>query len=231
MTMEAVVLAGGLGTRLDSVLQHTPKALAPVAGRPFLEVLLKRLHTSGVTRVILSVGYLGGMIVDHFGEEFQGLELSYSVETEPLGTGGATRKSLDMAVSNSVLVLNGDTMVDVDYSTMLRRHIELGASVSVALTQVADTARYGRVVVNGDRIVDFAEKSARGAGQINAGVYGLNRDLFTACPMPDVFSLERDFLVPYVRELQPLAFETSGYFIDIGTPEDLSRAQVELSGL
>ena len=227
--MEAIVLAGGFGTRLAPVIQGMPKVMAPVGNRPFLELLLSRLKQKGMRRVILSVGYMAAMIHERFGEQFDGLELAYAVEDEPLGTGGATLRALTLASSGSVFVLNGDTLVDLDYAAMLSRHIDHGAIASIAVAEVADCTRYGRILVQEDCVVGFAEKGQSGSGQINAGAYVLNRDVFAPYNMPTVFSLEKDFFVPYIKQLHPLAFVTSGYFIDIGIPEDLARAQSELT--
>jgi D-glycero-alpha-D-manno-heptose 1-phosphate guanylyltransferase len=226
--MEAIVLAGGLGTRLASVIQGKPKVMAPVGGRPFLDLLLRRLERKGIRRVILSVGYLANAIREHFGDRFDGLELAYAVEEEPLGTGGAARSALGMARSDSVFVLNGDTFVDLDYAAMLSGHVKLGATASIAVAEVADCTRFGRILIEKERVVGFAEKGQSGPGQINAGAYVLNRDVFAPYPMPAAFSLENDFFVPYIKELRPLAFVTLGYFIDIGIPADLERAQREL---
>jgi D-glycero-alpha-D-manno-heptose 1-phosphate guanylyltransferase len=226
--MEAIVLAGGLGTRLASVTHGVPKVLAPVGDRPFLELLLRRLQQKGIWRVILSVGYMASMIRGQIGEEFDGLELAYAVEDEPLGTGGAASKALALAHNDSVLVLNGDTFVDLDYTAMLSAHINLEAEASIAVAEVADCSRFGRVIMQEGRVAGFAEKGQSGPGQINAGVYVMNRDVFAAYNMPAAFSLEKDFFAPYIKQLRPLAFVTSGYFIDIGVPDDLARAQREL---
>ena len=137
MTMEAIVLAGGRGTRLASVIRDVQKALAPVGNQPFLELLLLRLKQSGFTRVILSVGYLHGMIREHFGSLFEGVELTYAGEEEPLGTGGATLRALRLGHSSPVFVLNGDTLVDLDFDAMLSRHVAREASVSLAVAEMA----------------------------------------------------------------------------------------------
>jgi D-glycero-alpha-D-manno-heptose 1-phosphate guanylyltransferase len=226
--MEAIVLAGGLGTRLASVIQGMPKVMAPVGNQPFLALLLLRLQQKGMERVILSVGYLSGMIRGHFGDNFEGLELAYAIEDEPLGTGGATLKALSRADSESVFVLNGDTYVDIDYAAMLSRNIDAGVKASIAVAEVDDCTRFGRIAVEEGRVVGFAEKGKSGPGKISAGVYVMNRDLFAPYNMPAAFSLENDFFVPHIKALRPLAFVTSGYFIDIGIPEDLARAQSEL---
>jgi D-glycero-alpha-D-manno-heptose 1-phosphate guanylyltransferase len=226
--MEAIVLAGGFGRRLSPVIQGIPKVMAPVGGRPFLELLLRRLKQQGIGRVILSVGYLASSIGEHFGAQFEGLELAYAAEDEPLGTGGAILNALTLASSPVVFALNGDTYVDVDYAAMLSRHTALGVHVSIAVAEVPDCTRYGRVLLEQDRIVGYAEKGQSGPGKISVGVYAMNSDLFASYNMPGVFSLENDFFVPHIRQLRPLAFLTPGYFIDIGIPEDLARAQSEL---
>ena len=226
--MEAIVLAGGFGTRLASVVQGVPKVLAPVGNRPFLELLLRRLKQRGMQRVILSVGYLASMIRERFGEQFEGVELAYAIEDEPLGTGGATRKALTMAQHDTVFVMNGDTFVDLDYAAMLSHHIDLEGVASIAVANTDDCTRYGRMITREGRVVGFTEKGQSGPGQISVGTYLMNRDLFAPYNMPAAFSLEQDFFVPNIKQLRPLAFATSGYFIDIGIPEDLARAQSEL---
>jgi D-glycero-alpha-D-manno-heptose 1-phosphate guanylyltransferase len=226
--MEAIVLAGGRGTRLASIIHDVPKVLAPVGNRPFLELLLHRLRQKGMERVILSVGYLADSIRDHFGDEFDGLELAYAVEEAPLGTGGAVMNALTMASTDAIFVMNGDTVVDLDYATMLARHIDAGVTASIAVVEVPDCTRYGRVVIQEGRVTGYTEKGYAGPGFISVGTYVMNRDVFAPYRMPAVFSIETDFFAPHIHELRPLAFITSGYFIDIGIPEDLARAQTEL---
>ncbi len=226
--MEAIVLAGGFGTRLASVVQGVPKVLAPVGKRPFLELLLRRLKLRGMQRVILSVGYMASMIRECFGEQFEGMELAYAIEDEPLGTGGATLRALTMAHCDTVFVMNGDTFVDLDYAAMLSHHIALEGIASIAAANADDCARYGRMITREERVVGFTEKGHSGPGQISVGTYVMNRDMFAPYHMPAAFSLEQDFFVPHIKQVRPLAFVTSGYFIDIGVPEDLARAQGEL---
>jgi D-glycero-alpha-D-manno-heptose 1-phosphate guanylyltransferase len=226
--MEAIVLAGGRGTRLASVIQGIPKVLAPVGDRTFLELLLQRLRQKGMRRVVLSVGYMASSIRDRFGDDFEGLELAYAVEEEPLGTGGATMMALTLASTDSVFVLNGDTFVDLEYADMLARHVDAGVTASIAVAQVPDCTRFGRVLIEHDRVAGYTEKGYAGPGLISAGTYVMNRDVFAPYDLPAVFSLETDFFVPHIKQLRPLAFVTAGYFIDIGIPEDLARAQTEL---
>lgn len=229
--MEAIVLAGGRGVRLAARVSGIPKAMAPVAGRPFLEILLRQLERSGCTRVILSVGYLHAVIEDHFGSEFAGMSLDYAVEESPLGTGGAIRKALAQATEEAVLVLNGDTFLDADYKEMLRVHWAANAAMTMAVTRQQDIARYGGVVMSGGRVVGFEEKGRSGPGWINAGAYVLNRNIKWPPQLPERFSFEKDFLGPCVAEIAPVAYEVTGYFLDIGVPEDFDRAQTELGRL
>jgi len=246
--MEAIVLAGGLGTRLASRLHGLPKPMAPVAGRPFLEILLNQLRRSGCTRVLLSVGLEHAIIQDHFGASFHGIEVDYVVESVPLGTGGAIRLALAEAREESVLVLNGDTFLDADYAAMLRFHASEGAAATLAVVHRDDVSRYGSVVIEDQRIVGFQEKgssnprqtsagptnsgqisaSPANSGWISAGTYVLQRNLAWPPGLAEKFSIEFDFFVPEVARLRPAAWKVDGFFLDIGVPEDLDRAQTEL---
>lgn len=227
--MEAIILAGGLGTRLGARLAHCPKAMAPIAGRPFLEILLDRLADAGCVRVILSVGHLREVILRAFAEQYRGMIIDFAIEEDPLGTGGAIRKALQMTHEESALVLNGDTYLDVDYSALWACHRAAGRPMTMAVAKVADTARYGGVVVEAERVAGFVEKGRTGSGWINGGAYVLNRDFAWPENLPGRFSFETDVLAPFVDTLRPAAFFCTGYFLDIGIPEDLDRAQVELA--
>jgi len=227
--MRAILLAGGMGTRLRSVVQDVPKPMAPVAGRPFLSHLLDYLEGQGIDEVILSVGYLRHIIIETIGERHGGVRVRYAIEEEPLGTGGGLRKALAMSGGFPVFALNADTLVHLDYRAMLRRQEEVGADLSIALRAVDDTARYGSATVEDGCIVSFAAADRPGQpGLINAGVYLFGANIL-AEGQPPAFSFERDFLEPRIAELRPLAFVADGYFIDIGVPEDYARAQIELA--
>ncbi len=228
--MEAIVLAGGLGTRLASKLDGIPKAMAPVGGRPFLEILLRQLKRAGCSRTLVSAGYLHEVIQEHFGTVFEGMRLDYVIEETPLGTGGAIRRALETANTEFVLALNGDTFLDADYGAMLRFHAAEGAAFTVAVTHQPDVARYGGVVVCDGRVVGFEEKRRAGAGWINAGAYVLPKKLAWPAELGEKFSFEKDFLATETARLAPAAFEVKGFFLDIGVPEDLDRAQRELAG-
>lgn len=228
--MEAIVLAGGLGTRLASRLHGLPKPMAPVAGRPFLEILLTQLRRSGCTRVLLSVGHQHTVIQDHFGESFDGMTVDYVVESVPLGTGGAIRLALAEAHEESVLVLNGDTFIDADYAAMLRFHASQNAVATLAVVHCDNVSRYGGVTIEDQDIVGFEEKGRSGPGWISAGTYVLARNLAWPPALPEKFSIETDFFMPEVARLRPAAYKVEGFFLDIGIPEDLDRAQTELAG-
>jgi D-glycero-alpha-D-manno-heptose 1-phosphate guanylyltransferase len=227
--MEAIVLAGGFGTRLATRLSGIPKPMAPVAGRPFLEILLTQLARAGCTRAILSVGYLHEVIADHFGASFGGVALDYAIEHAPLGTGGAIRLALTQAREDAVLVLNGDTFLDADYTGMLRLHATEAAVATIAVVHTSDVARYGGVTLEGHRIVAFEEKGRSGPGWISAGAYVLARKIAWPPALAEKFSIESDFFAPELERLRPAAYKVDGYFLDIGIPEALDRAQSELA--
>jgi D-glycero-alpha-D-manno-heptose 1-phosphate guanylyltransferase len=226
--MEAIFLAGGLGTRLAARLNGVPKPMAPVAGRPFLEILLNQLKRAGCTRAVLSVGHLHAVIEDHFGASFHGMRVEYAIEHAPLGTGGAIRAALGEASEKSVLVLNGDTFLDADYAAMLRFHEAQAAGLTMAIAHRPDVARYGGVLHEGARITGFQEKGRSGPGWINAGAYAMDKDMRWPAHLAERFSFETDFLAPEIARLAPAAYEVDGFFLDIGVPEDLDRAQTEL---
>jgi D-glycero-alpha-D-manno-heptose 1-phosphate guanylyltransferase len=223
--VEAIILAGGLGTRLRAVVPDLPKPLAPVGGRPFLAILLQNLSAQGFASVVLSVGYRHDMIRETFGARYGGLEIAYAVETSPLGTGGAIRLAARACHETDVFVLNGDSFVELEFADMLARHREAGALLSVCAVEVPDTSRYGRVLAERGRITGFTEKGVPGPGLINAGVYLMRRDLIETATLPEAFSFERDVLDARVDQLRPLVYLSRGRFIDIGVPEDYERAQ------
>jgi D-glycero-alpha-D-manno-heptose 1-phosphate guanylyltransferase len=228
--MEAIILAGGLGTRLAERVPGVPKAMAPVGGRPFLEILVHQLKKSGCSRIVLSVGYRRETIQAHFGASYAGIAVAYAAEETPLGTGGAIRRALGIANEEAALILNGDTFLDADYAAMTRHHRQSGATLTMAITQQLDIARYGGVIVKDGHITGFEEKGRRGPGWINAGAYVLNRNSDWPDELGETFSFEKDFLARHIDLLRPAAFHVDGFFLDIGVPEDYDRAQTELSG-
>jgi len=223
--MQAIILAGGLGTRLRSVLTDVPKPMAPIHGKPFLAYLIGYLKSQGITEIILSVHYLREQIQDYFKSSYQGVSIRYAIEEEPLGTGGAILHALKLVdPSQPVFVLNGDTFVKLNYQAMYQEKNNL---MAMALRNVPDCSRYGVVRVENQKVVAFEEQGGHYPGAINAGVYLLSSTLFQSYSLPKSFSFERDFLFPNIATLQPQAFMVEDYFIDIGIPEDYARALKE----
>lgn len=229
--MEAVILAGGFGTRLKSVVHDVPKPMAPVNGKPFLCYLLDQLDRQGCTHAVLAVGYKRNVIQNYFGNKYKGITLSYSVEDKPLFTGGALKKSLQMTTEDVVLVLNGDTFFGVNFQRMMDFHYQSHSEATLAVKELYDFSRYGTVLFDDHyRITQFREKKACRKGFINGGVYILNRLLFVNMTQ-DKFMMEKDFLEKYVDSKIFKAFPCDGYFIDIGIPEDYEKATKEFTKL
>lgn len=227
---EAIILAGGFGTRLQGVVKDVPKPMAPVNGRPFLTYVLDYLIDYHYTKVVLSVGYLHEKVEEYFGNVYQSLEIAYAVESEPLGTGGGIAYAMSFCKSDHVLVLNGDTLFKADLNCLQQFHEQHQSVLSIILRQVPDTARYGSVQTDDNqRIVRFTEKNnSRGEGLINGGIYLVNKDLINQLSLPQKFSFEKDLMEKYVHDLPFYAMRSDGYFIDIGIPDDYARAQREL---
>ena len=226
--MQAIILAGGLGTRLRSVVEGVPKPMVLIQSQPFLAILFKYLASQGITNVVISVGYLHDQIMHYFGDRYASATIQYSVETEPLGTGGAIMRALPLAQNKPILVLNGDTFFKVNYQSMMDMHRSENSCMTMALKPVTDSSRYGIVEIKDGEVVAFREKQQSGSGLINTGAYIIEPDIFSGHNLPEAFSFERDFLYPQVPLLKPKAFVSEGYFIDIGVPEDYLRAQSEL---
>lgn len=221
----ALVLAGGLGTRLRPVVADRPKALAEVGGRPFLAYLLDQLAGTGIRRVVLCTGHLGEQIPRAFGDVYRGLRLVYSREASPLGTGGALRLALPLLRSDIVLVMNGDSYCGMALKRFWNRHRACGGAGSLVLTRVSETSRYGRVLCRGGRVVRFEEKDGRGGpGWVNAGVYLLARRVMAAIPAGRAVSLEREVLPALVQQ-GLCGYLSRGRFVDIGTPETYALAR------
>jgi D-glycero-alpha-D-manno-heptose 1-phosphate guanylyltransferase len=228
MIREAIVLAGGFGTRLREVVPDCPKPMAPVAGRPFLEIVLRELAAKGFSRVVLSLGFMAEKISNHFGAKFSGMNLDYVIEDYPLGTGGAMRLAMTHCTQDHVFVFNGDTFLDLEVDCIESQWAVRRSPIIVA-RQVPDTSRYGRLLVQDGLVKGFKEKGVEGPGFINAGSYLFNRTQLDAFELNKSFSLEGDFLTSAIRTIRVEAFITKGYFIDIGVPNDYQRAQSELA--
>jgi D-glycero-alpha-D-manno-heptose 1-phosphate guanylyltransferase len=227
--MEAIILAGGLGTRLRSVVSDVPKAMAPVAGRPFLELLLCSLKAKGISRAILSVGYMSEVIISHFQKRPISMDLEYEVESTPLGTGGAIAAALRHVTGDHVFVFNGDTYLDLDLGAVAAMWPGDGTPI-VVTRSVEDTERFGSLELADGRIARFFGSGKKGAGVVNAGCYLIPRNAFAGVSLPDMFSFEQDYL-GLRPPLSLRAFVSNGQFIDIGIPEDFRRAQIDLAAL
>ncbi len=222
----AVILAGGVGSRLRSVVSDRPKGLAEVCGRPFLAFLLDQLADAGAQKVIFSTGHLADQIEAAFGPSWRGMSVVYSRETTPLGTGGGLRLAVERVATPTVLVLNGDSFCEVDLTAFLRDHIAHDRAPTLVLSHQADTSRFGRVACGSDRrIAAFVEKSqAGGPGWINAGIYTIDQTLLAGLPAGRPLSLEREVFPAWIsRGLR--GFPCPGAFLDIGTPESYAAAE------
>jgi D-glycero-alpha-D-manno-heptose 1-phosphate guanylyltransferase len=231
MINEAVILAGGFGTRLQSVVKDLPKPMAPVREKPFLTYVLDYLKIYGIEHVVLSVGYLHEKIISYFGQEYQGIQISYAIENEPLGTGGGIKLALEKIQGSHAFVLNGDTFFDVDLFLFAAQHEQAKSELSMALRTVDDVDRYGAVKTDEqNRIQSFFEKGAtKGQGNINGGVYLLPAVFFKKMSIfTDRFSMEKDVFEKLYQSSAFYGFPSDGYFIDIGIPEDYNKAQKEL---
>ena len=227
---EAIVLAGGLGTRLSSKVPDLPKAMAPIRGRPFLEYQLKYLANQGIMKAILAVGHKHEVILDHFGHSYSSLNIKYSVEDEPLGTGGAVKKALRHIKGANSFVINGDTMFEADLAAMTETHLDSRADVTIGVKDMRQFDRYGTLRFDDDfRILHFEEKTWKDSGYINAGIYLLKTDVISRFDFPARFSLEKDLFEKELNTLHILASPDNGYFIDIGIPTDFERAQDEFA--
>jgi D-glycero-alpha-D-manno-heptose 1-phosphate guanylyltransferase len=226
----AIILAGGLGTRLRGILGDLPKPMAPIDEKPFLEYLVALLKMQGISDIILAVGHSGKKIRDAFGNGGKfGVSMRYTMEKELLGTGGSIRLAEPLVESEDFFVLNGDTYFEVDFQELRKFHRSIGSHATIALARKEDTGRYGKVLLDRDRrIVSFDEKCRNGeAGYINGGVYVFRNSIFRDIPAARPCSLEREIL-PSLIGKGLHGFPVDGYFIDIGIPEDYERAKKEL---
>jgi NDP-sugar pyrophosphorylase family protein len=228
--LDAVVLAGGLGTRLRPAIGAHPKALAPVAGRPFLSHLFSWLRASGLQRVVLCVGFGADEVESTFGDGAElGLQLVYSRESELLGTGGALRLARPLLGGGPMLVLNGDSLLRANLSTLVEGHLRSAAAATLLLARVPDRAPFGAIEIDRrGRILAFEEKGRAGPGPVNAGVYVINRDVLEQIPEGRPVSLEKEIFPRLVGSLRGVTVD--GPLVDIGTPQSLVAAQAFLAG-
>lgn len=229
---EAILLAGGLGTRLRSVVADLPKCMAPVAGRPFLFYVINYLQNQGVEKFIFSLGYKHEAIEEYLQQRFPTISYQTVIEEEPLGTGGAAKLALTKASEKNVLLANGDTMFKADVNKLAALHNQKDSACTLALKPMKNFDRYGVVELNDDNTIkDFKEKKFYASGYINGGLYAINTEKFLASDFPEKFSFEKDYLEKSVGDehIKMYGSVQDEYFIDIGIPEDFSRAQTEFS--
>ena len=221
---DAIVLAGGRGTRLSSVVSDRPKVLAEVLGRPVLTFLLDRLERAGIRRTILAVGYMADMVEDVIGSRHKSMEILYSKEVQPLGTGGGLQLASMLVQSSHTMVFNGDSFCLLDLPAMVEFHNRQSGVGTIAVICVPDAGRYGRVLTGPDqRIMRFEEKQAGGAGSINAGIYLVPSAALRAIPAGQPISLEREIFPVWVEQ-GLFAYQAEGPFLDIGLPETYAQA-------
>ena len=234
--MEAILLCGGLGTRLRSVVSDRPKPMADIAGKPFLHYLVKMLSESGVRHLIFALGYMGEQIEAYFqsGEEY-GLSISYSYEDSPLGTGGAIRNALSRVSEENVLVLNADTYFHTDYENLFMQQLKNKAAMTIASRKIEDISRYGAILKDeSGRILRWNEKmssnqaEASCPGEINGGIYVMQKSLIEKIPEGKQ-SLENDCIPAWLKDGVYLqAISSDGYFMDIGIPEDYAQFRKDI---
>jgi len=228
---EAIILAGGKGTRLRSVVSDMPKPLAPINNIPFLTYIIHFLKKEGIKHIVLSVGYKWEMIKEIYGNSYEGINISYAVEETALGTGGGIALALKETKQDDILILNGDSFIDFNLNDFYLFHKKENSRLSFVLKEMKDFERYGSVEVNDNKIIEFKEKKFITQGFINAGAYIAKRDIFNGLNLPERFSFEQDFLEKKVSEGYFYGYKTNGYFIDIGIPEDYNKAQIDFKDI
>jgi D-glycero-alpha-D-manno-heptose 1-phosphate guanylyltransferase len=231
MISEAIILAGGFGTRLKNLVDEIPKSMAPIDKRPFLTYIFEHLLKYRIKKIVLAAGYKHESIISCFGNSYKGIKLIYSIENEPLGTGGAILKATRKISSQFCYVLNGDTCFNIDLSAFEQSFFKAKAVLSVALKSMSDFDRYGSVTTERDRIISFNEKKFCKAGLINGGVYILDKKWLKNNAPDKIFSFEKEILEKLVSKDVIGCFLSDTYFIDIGIPEDYIKASRELPGL
>lgn len=225
MTTECIVLAGGLGTRLRSVVADKPKCMAPIGEQPFLYYLLQYLHKQGITHAILSLGYKSQQVIAWCEQNELPLRVSFTVEPEPLGTGGGIVYALEKVENDGVFIVNGDTYFDVSLRDFQAFHQQQQSQLSLALKPMRQFDRYGTVTLNSRHsITAFREKQYMDAGLINGGVYLTAASYLRGLHLPQKFSFEKEVLEPMAASGQLYGFVSDTYFIDIGIPEDYEAA-------
>jgi D-glycero-alpha-D-manno-heptose 1-phosphate guanylyltransferase len=229
---EAIILAGGLGTRLRSAVPDLPKCMAPVAGKPFLHYVIAHCQQQGIEKFIFSLGYMHEHIESYLKEELPTNNYQLSIEEEPLGTGGAIRLACTKSKEQNLLALNGDTLFKINFGDLAHLHESKNAHCTLSLKPMRDFDRYGVVELNEDESIQrFQEKKYYESGMINGGIYALKVSPFLENNFPEKFSFEKDYLEKYYQSRPMYGLAQDAYFIDIGIPSDFERAQTEVGGV
>ncbi|MFV0330408.1 MAG: nucleotidyltransferase family protein [Dysgonomonas sp.] len=225
---ECIILAGGLGTRLQSVVSNVPKCMAEVAGKPFLSYLFDYLQKNNFDHVILALGYKSEIVLQWLEGVIYPFSVSYVIEEDPLGTGGAIKLAFGKVQGDKSFVFNGDTFFEIDTDNLLEFHKKKNAVISLALKPMLDFDRYGSVDLDEEqRIIRFNEKQHCKKGLINGGVYIINKELFARLDLPEKFSFEKDILEAHLLDILVYGCQQDRYFIDIGIPSDFEKANQE----
>ncbi|MCW3073650.1 MAG: histidinol phosphate phosphatase [Flaviaesturariibacter sp.] len=226
---EAIILAGGLGTRLREAVPNLPKCMAPVAGRPFISYVIDALRMQGIQRFIFSLGYKSEAIESYLSIEYPTLDYVSVIEEEPLGTGGGIQLCLKEVRGENVLIANGDTLFKINLQEMETLHMQSGSTCTLALKPMQNFDRYGVVSLSeSGKVNGFQEKQFYAEGMINGGIYLLNKENFLRHGFPEKFSFEKEFLELSAGKGTLSGSVQNGYFIDIGIPEDFNKAQIDL---
>ena len=225
-TIDAVILCGGLGKRLRPVIGGSPKVMAKIGDRPFLDLILDSLQKQGLQRVILSTGYNADIIEGYYRKKKGDLSIEFSREDIPLGTGGAVKYARNLIKSDPFLVLNGDSFCSVDFRQFIHFHLSKRACGTIVLSKTDETQDFGAITIDhSNKIVNFQEKVDEASTQyVNAGIYCFRNDIFDFMPEEQTFSIEKDFF-PKVVQHDLYGFVSEEDFIDIGTPQRYSQAK------
>ena len=230
MIKEAVILAGGFGTRLKDTIPDLPKCLAPVRNKPFISYVIDYLLNSGVNRIVFSLYYKSELVIEYLKNHWNHIDYDYVVERQPLGTGGALKLALNNVKSDNVFLINGDSFFNIELNKLLDFHVFNGAEFTIALKSMTDVSRYGTVEIDSlGKVIAFNEKnSSLTEGLINGGIYVVNSNCFKLNKLESVFSLESDYLMTNTTQKKIFGMIFEDYFIDIGVPADYQKANNEL---
>ncbi len=224
----AIILAGGLGTRLRSVISASPKCLALVAGRPFIDYVIEHAKDHGIENFVFALGYKSKDIISHLKANHRDLNYKYTIESTPLGTGGGILLASQAIDDNPFYVFNGDTLFMADLNAMETLHTDQNSKITIALKPMNNFDRYGTVIVEDNKVTAFCEKQFTSQGLINGGIYLMDKSILNGFENDTVFSFEKEVLEPLSQQNLITALPFDSYFIDIGIPEDYSKANMDL---